>query len=110
MKKKIWYYEKWDGRHASFPPRRSVKLTIKTFVLILYPMFFLFFLGLGDFNSFDMRRPNELKKLQQKIRDEGWQLSLVDSQSAHSDEKDFNKLLSLHWFYLTEAPSLNKEY
>ena len=82
----------------------------KTFVLILYPMFFLFFLGLGDFNSFDMRRPNELKKLQQKIRDEGWQLSLVDSQSAHSDEKDFNKLLSLHWFYLTEAPSLNKEY
>jgi len=65
---------------------------------------------LGDFNSFDMRRPNELKKLQQKIRDEGWQLSLVDSQSAHSDEKDFNKLLSLHWFYLTEAPSLNKEY
>ena len=24
-KKKIWYYEKWVGRHASFPPRRSVK-------------------------------------------------------------------------------------
>ena len=27
-KKKIWYYEKWVGRHASFPPRRSVKLVI----------------------------------------------------------------------------------
>ena len=107
-KKNIWYYEKWDGRHASFPPLLS--LTINKIVQILYPIFFLFFLGLGDFNSFDMRRPNELKKLQQKIRDEGWQLSLVDSQSAHSDEKDFNKLLSLHWFYLTEAPSLNKEY
>ena len=25
MQKKIWYYEKWGGRHASFPPRRSVK-------------------------------------------------------------------------------------
>ena len=24
MQKKIWYYEKWVGRHASFPPRRSV--------------------------------------------------------------------------------------
>ena len=25
MQKKVWYYEKWVGRHASFPPRRSVK-------------------------------------------------------------------------------------
>ena len=25
MPKKVWYYEKWVGRHASFPPRRSVK-------------------------------------------------------------------------------------
>ena len=25
MQKKIWYYEKWLGRHASFPTRRSVK-------------------------------------------------------------------------------------
>ena len=25
MQKKIWYYEKWGGRHASFPPRPSVK-------------------------------------------------------------------------------------
>ena len=24
MQKKVWYYEKWVGRHASFPPRRSV--------------------------------------------------------------------------------------
>ena len=24
-KKQVWYYEKWVGRHASFPPRRSVK-------------------------------------------------------------------------------------
>ena len=22
--KKVWYYEKWVGYHASFPPRRSV--------------------------------------------------------------------------------------
>jgi hypothetical protein len=25
MQKKVWYYEKWVGRHASFPPRGSVK-------------------------------------------------------------------------------------
>ena len=25
MQKKVWYYEKWVGRHASFPPRRTVK-------------------------------------------------------------------------------------
>ena len=24
--KTVWYYEKWVGRHASFPPRRSVKV------------------------------------------------------------------------------------
>ena len=26
MQKKVWYYEKWVGRHGSFPPRRSVKI------------------------------------------------------------------------------------
>ena len=25
IQKKVWYYEKWVGRHASFPPRRSIK-------------------------------------------------------------------------------------
>ena len=25
MQKKVWYYEKWVGRHASFPPGQSVK-------------------------------------------------------------------------------------
>ena len=25
MQKKVWYYEKWVGRHASFPPRLSIK-------------------------------------------------------------------------------------
>ena len=25
MQKRFWYCEKWVGRHASFPPRRSVK-------------------------------------------------------------------------------------
>ena len=24
MQKKVWYHEKWVGRHVSFPPRRSV--------------------------------------------------------------------------------------
>ena len=26
MQEKTWYYEKWVGRHASFPPSRYVKL------------------------------------------------------------------------------------
>ena len=34
MKKKVWYYEKWVGRHASFPPRRSVKPILNVDVLI----------------------------------------------------------------------------
>ena len=25
MQKKVWYYENWVGRHASFPPRQYVK-------------------------------------------------------------------------------------
>ena len=37
MQKKVWYYEKWVGRHASFPPRQSVKyikkITLKFFCL-----------------------------------------------------------------------------
>jgi hypothetical protein len=28
MQIKVWYYEKWVGRHASFPPRRSVKYVL----------------------------------------------------------------------------------
>ena len=33
--KKVWYYEKWVGRHASFPPIRSVKLN-KRFHISLF--------------------------------------------------------------------------
>ena len=29
MQKKVWYYEKWVGCHASFPPRRSVNASWK---------------------------------------------------------------------------------
>ena len=58
----------------------------------------------GDFHSFDCRA-NDMKRLQQRIREENWHLKIIDSQSTSSDEKDFNKLLSLHWFYLTEGPS-----
>ena len=31
MKKKVWYYEEWVGRHASFRPRRSVKINFNFF-------------------------------------------------------------------------------
>ena len=58
---------------------------------------------LGDLQ--DMKKSqNDMKRLLQRIRDENWNLKLIDSQQG-SDEKDFNKLLTLHWFYLTECPS-----
>lgn len=63
----------------------------------------------GDFRSFEFRRPQDMKRIQQRIKDEGWNLSLVESPSTHSDEKDFNKLLTLHWFYLTESKSSKEE-
>ena len=28
MQKKVWYYEKWVGRHGSFPLRRSLKCNL----------------------------------------------------------------------------------
>ena len=31
MQIKIWYYEKWVGCHASFPPRRFVKWNLMCF-------------------------------------------------------------------------------
>ena len=55
----------------------------------------------GDFHSFELKRPNEMKRIQGRVRDENWDLRLVDSQAMITDEKDFNKKLSLHWFYLT---------
>ena len=61
----------------------------------------------GDFNTFDIRRPNDIKRFYSKIRDERWDIQLFDSQNSSSTfgEKDFNKLLTLHWFYLTDGPS-----
>ena len=56
---------------------------------------------LGDLQEMK-KSQNDMKKLLQRIRDENWSLRLIDSQQG-SDEKDFNKLLTLHWFYLTES-------
>ena len=32
--KKKWYYEKWVGRHASFPPRQYVKQNCRNFSVL----------------------------------------------------------------------------
>ena len=64
---------------------------------------------LGDFQSFDVRRPNDMKRFYSKIREGKWNLNLFDSQSSSSFEKDFNKLLTLHWFYLTDGPSHKRQ-
>ena len=66
---------------------------------------------LGDFNSFDgLRRPNDMKRFYAKIREGKWDLQLYDSQSTSAYEKDFNKLLTLHWFYLTDGPTNKSKY
>ena len=48
MQKKIWYYEKWVGRHASFPPRRSVKVFLLENIGLRLILFKYFFLSLVD--------------------------------------------------------------
>ena len=65
----------------------------------------------GDFNSFDLRRPNDMKRFHSKIREEKWDIQLFDSHNPSTSfgEKDFNKLLTLHWFYLTDGPT-NKRH
>jgi hypothetical protein len=75
---------------------------------------------LGDLSSFDIRhRQSDFKRIYSRIKDEEWDLRIIDSDSssggsgvagagggvnAAADEKEFTKSLSLHWFYLTEAP------
>ena len=65
----------------------------------------------GDFNSFDLRRPNDMKRFHSKIREEKWDIQLFDSQNPSTSfgEKDFNKLLTLHWFYLTDGPTNKRQ-
>ena len=82
---------------------------------------------LGDLSSFDIRRPqNDLKRIYARIKDEGWDLRIIDSDvtpgtaaaaaaaaaggpnQAAVDEKEFTKSLSLHWFYLTESPEASR--
>ena len=65
----------------------------------------------GDFNSFDLRRPNDIKRFHSKIREEKWDIQLFDSQNPSTSfgEKDFNKLLTLHWFYLTDGPTNKRQ-
>lgn len=59
----------------------------------------------GDLHSFDLKRPYDIKRLATRVKDERWDLELIDSPTYNiSDEKEFSKLLSLHWFYLTESP------
>ena len=65
---------------------------------------------LGDFSSFDLRRPNDMKRFHAKIREEKWDIHLLDSPPTSSfGEKDFNKLLTLHWFYLTDGPTNKRQ-
>ena len=41
MQQKVWYYEKWVGRHASFPLRQSVKRSQLFELVILQTVMYL---------------------------------------------------------------------
>lgn len=67
---------------------------------------------LGDLSSFDMR-PSDVKRFQSRVKEEEWDLQIIESETNMgpgmavnhtADEKEFTKSLSLHWFYLTESP------
>ena len=69
----------------------------------------------GDLNSFDSEsstRNQDMKRLVSRIKEEQWDLMLIDSspENVPPCDKDFSKMLSLHWFYLTEAPTNKKSY
>jgi len=58
---------------------------------------------LGDLHSMEFSKNSaEVRKLHQEIKKNKWNVSLVDSsQGLDTEERDFGKLQSLHWFYLT---------
>eukprot|EP00092_Neocalanus_flemingeri_P017674 GFUD01019118.1.p1 GENE.GFUD01019118.1~~GFUD01019118.1.p1 ORF type:complete len:725 (+),score=167.19 GFUD01019118.1:75-2177(+) len=60
---------------------------------------------LGDLHAMDFaKNANDVRKLHQEIKKKEWDISLVDSsQGIDTEERDFGKLQSLHWFYLTPS-------
>jgi len=66
---------------------------------------------LGDLHSMDLARnnTNDVRKLHQEVKKKEWDISLVDSsQGLDTEERDFCKLQSLHWFYLTPSENYKK--
>ena len=51
-------------------------------------------------------KSNDMKRLQNRIKEENWDLSVIECPKT--EEKEFAKLLTLHWFYLTEGPTSKK--
>ena len=60
---------------------------------------------LGDLHSMDFAKAaGEVRKLHQEVKKKEWDVTLVDSsQGSDTEERDFGKLQSLHWFYLTPS-------
>ena len=60
---------------------------------------------LGDLQSMDFAKASgEVRKLHQEVKKKEWDVTLVDSsQGSDTEERDFGKLQSLHWFYLTPS-------
>merc|ERR1712037_636196 len=55
---------------------------------------------LGDLHSMDFAKASgEVRKLHQEVKKKEWDVTLVDSsQGSDTEERDFGKLQSLHWF------------
>jgi len=60
---------------------------------------------LGDLHSMELSKNNaDIRKLHQEIKKNRWSVNLIDSsQGIETEERDFGKLQSLHWFYLTPS-------
>jgi len=59
----------------------------------------------GDLHSMEFaKQQGDVKKLAGEIKKKDWDVALVDSsQGSELEERDFSKLQTLHWFYLTPS-------
>jgi len=65
---------------------------------------------LGDLHSMELAKNSaDIRKLHQEIKKNKWNISLIDSsQGIETEDRDFGKLQSLHWFYLTPSDGFQK--
>jgi len=82
---------------------KAHELTLDTVTWILSELDSI--IELGDLHSMELSKNNaDIRKLHQEIKKNRWSVNLIDSsQGIETEERDFGKLQSLHWFYLTPS-------